>query len=135
RASGGACGASPGSVQAAAAVPAAATPATARLGMLPYMLPGLLAAIAAAACFETGYALQTLEARGGPSAEALRASLLRRLLARPRWLAGTALALVGAALQVLALSLAPVILVQAVLALGLVGLLALAHFVLGERIG
>ena len=103
--------------------------------MLRCMVPGLLAAVAAASCFETGYALQTLEARRAPGADALRASLLRRLLARPRWLAGTALMLLGAGLQVLAFALAPVVLVQAVLALGLVALLALARLVLGERIG
>jgi drug/metabolite transporter (DMT)-like permease len=99
------------------------------------MLLGLLAAAAAAVCYEGGYALQALEARSAPHHEALRASLLRRLLARPRWLIGTALTLVGAALQTLALAHAPVAVVQAVLALGLAGLLVLAHFVLHERIG
>ena len=99
------------------------------------MTSGLLAAIGAATCFETGYALQAIEARGAPGAEALRASLMRRLLTRRRWLAGLLLTIGGAALQVLALSHAPVVVVQAVLAFGLVGLLVLARVVLHERIG
>jgi drug/metabolite transporter (DMT)-like permease len=99
------------------------------------LIGGLVVALAAAACYEGGYVLQALEAREAPAHEAMRPSLLRRLAGRPRWLGGTALALVGAALQVWALTLAPVTVVQPVLALGLVALLALAHFVLGERVG
>jgi len=99
------------------------------------MALGLIPALAAAGCYETGYVLQALEARAAPPERALRASLLVRLLARPRWLAGTALSIAGAALQVVALALAPVTLVQPVLALGLVLLLVLANRVLGERIG
>jgi drug/metabolite transporter (DMT)-like permease len=99
------------------------------------MTLGLIPAIAAAGCYESGYMLQALEARAAPREQALRASLLRRLLARPRWLAGTALSIAGAALHVVALALAPVTLVQPVLALGLVLLLVLSHRVLGERIG
>jgi drug/metabolite transporter (DMT)-like permease len=99
------------------------------------MALGLICALAAAGCYESGYMLQALEARIAPREEALRASLLMRLLARPRWLAGTALSIAGAALQLAALALAPVTLVQPVLALGLVLLLVLAHRVLGEHIG
>ena len=99
------------------------------------MALGLIPALAAAGCYETGYMLQALEARAAPREQALRASLLMRLIARPRWLAGTALAIAGAALQLVALALAPVTLVQPVLALGLVLLLVLANRVLGERIG
>src|SRR3954463_15875973 len=96
---------------------------------------GVLVALLAAACYESGYVLQAGEARDAPASDALRVSLLRRLVARPRWLVGTALGFAGAALQVLAFGLAPVTVVQPVLALGLVALLALAHRVLGERIG
>jgi drug/metabolite transporter (DMT)-like permease len=98
------------------------------------MALGLVAAVFAAACYESGYVLQALEAREAPREDALRASLLVRLAARRRWLAGTALSLVGAALQVLALAHAPVTLVQPVLALGLVVLLVLAQTVLHERL-
>jgi drug/metabolite transporter (DMT)-like permease len=99
------------------------------------MALGLIAALAAAGCYELGYLLQALEARAAPQEQALRASFLLRLAARPRWLAGTALTLVGAVLQLTALALAPVTVVQPVLALGLVLLLVLAREVLGERIG
>ena len=99
------------------------------------MIAGALVALAAAACYEGGYVLQALEARAAPAGAALRASLLRGLAERPRWLAGTLLSLAGALLQIVALALAPVSLVQPVLALGLVALLALARVVLGERVG
>jgi drug/metabolite transporter (DMT)-like permease len=99
------------------------------------MALGLAAAVLAAACYECGYVLQALEAKIAPADLALRASLIARLVSRRRWLAGTALMLAGAVLQVTALALAPVTLVQPVLALGLVGLLALARLRLGERVG
>src|SRR4051794_13413117 len=99
------------------------------------MTLGIAAAVAAAACYECGYVLQALEAREAPAEDALHASLLIRLASRRRWLAGTALTLLGAVLQVVALALAPVTVVQPVLAFGLVGLLALAHARLGERVG
>jgi drug/metabolite transporter (DMT)-like permease len=98
------------------------------------MALGLVAAVLAAACYECGYVLQALEAREAPREDALRASLLVRLARRKRWLAGTALSLCGAGLQVLALAHAPVTVVQPVLALGLVALLVLAQTVLHERL-
>jgi drug/metabolite transporter (DMT)-like permease len=99
------------------------------------LIEGLVVALAAAACYEGGYVLQALEARRATARETLRPSLLARLAGRPRWLGGTALGLVGAGLQVWAFTLAPVTVVQPVLALGLVALLALARIVLGERVG
>jgi drug/metabolite transporter (DMT)-like permease len=99
------------------------------------MALGLIAALAAAACYEGGYLLQALEARVAPREQTLRVSLLVRLAARRRWLAGTTLSLLGAALQLTALALAPVTVVQPVLALGLVALLAFARELLGERVG
>src|SRR4051812_13585336 len=99
------------------------------------MALGLVAAVLAAACYECGYVLQALEAKAAPAKLALRASLLGRLASRRRWLTGTALSLAGAGLQITALALAPVTLVQPVLALGVLGLLALARVRLGERVG
>src|SRR5436305_3511076 len=98
------------------------------------MALGLVAAVLAAACYESGYVLQALEAREAPREDSLRPALLVRLAARRRWLAGMALSVVGAGLQIFALAHAPVTLVQPVLALGLVALLVLAQTVLGERI-
>jgi drug/metabolite transporter (DMT)-like permease len=99
------------------------------------MLPGIAAALLAAACYEGGYVLQALEAKAAPAGDSLRASLLVRLASRRRWVLGTALSLAGAGLQITALALAPVTLVQPLLALGLVALLVLARAQLGERVG
>jgi drug/metabolite transporter (DMT)-like permease len=96
---------------------------------------GLAVAALAAACYETGYAFQALEARGAGAQHALRVSLLGQLARNGRWLAATALSLLGWPLQVLALSLAPLALVQPTLALGLLLLLVLGTRVLGERVG
>jgi drug/metabolite transporter (DMT)-like permease len=96
---------------------------------------GLAVAAAAAACYETGYAFQALEARDIGARHALRLSLVGQLVRNGRWLGATALSLLGWPLQVLALSLAPLALVQPTLALGLLGLLFLGARVLGEPVG
>ncbi|HSD23775.1 MAG TPA: hypothetical protein VLB79_05540 [Solirubrobacterales bacterium] len=96
---------------------------------------GFALALAAACCYETGYALQALEARRAPPERALRPSLVSHLLRRPVWVGGIALALLGWPLQIAALSQAPLTLVQPVLALGLLLLLALGVRVLGEPVG
>lgn len=92
-------------------------------------------ALGAAACYDTGYALQALEARRAPRRHAMRLSLLAHLLSRPRWLAATALSVLGFPLQVLALTKAPITLVQPTLALGLVLLLVLGRRILRESVG
>lgn len=96
---------------------------------------GFLLALGAAACYEVGYAIQALEARRAPAKTALRPSLIGYLLGRPIWLAATILSLVGWPLQILALSQAPLTLVQPTLALGLLLLLALGVRLLGEPVG
>lgn len=96
---------------------------------------GLALAIAAAACYETGYAFQALEARGVAARHALRSSLLGQLARNGRWVAATALSVLGWPLQVAALALAPLALVQPTLALGLLLLLLLGSRVLGETVG
>jgi drug/metabolite transporter (DMT)-like permease len=98
------------------------------------MALGVALAVLAAACYECGYVLQAAEAKVVSPDLALRPALLVRLGARRHWLAGTLLSLAGAALQIAALALAPVTVVQPVLALGIVGLLALARVRLGERV-
>jgi drug/metabolite transporter (DMT)-like permease len=96
---------------------------------------GFALALAAACCYETGYALQALEARRAPPERALRPSLITHLLSRPVWVGATALSLLGWPLQIAALSQAPLTLVQPALALGLLLLLLLAVRVLGEHVG
>jgi drug/metabolite transporter (DMT)-like permease len=96
---------------------------------------GLLAACGASCLYDLGVALQALEARVVPVRHSLRPSLLGRLGRRRRWLGGTGLALLGWPLQVVALLLAPLTLVQPALALGLLLLLWLGVRLLGERVG
>ena len=96
---------------------------------------GFAFALGAASCYDTGYALQALEARRAPARHALRPALLVHLLRRPLWVTATALSLIGWPLQVLALAHAPLTLVQPTLALGLLLLLALGTRILGERVG
>jgi drug/metabolite transporter (DMT)-like permease len=96
---------------------------------------GFALALAAACCYETGYALQALEARRAPAERALRPSLIGHLVGRPVWIGATALSLLGWPLQIVALSQAPLTLVQPTLALGLLLLLVLGVRVLGEHVG
>ncbi len=96
---------------------------------------GLVAAAAASVAFNVGVILQAGAARREPAEEGLRLSLLTHLLHRRRWLAGLALGGAGFGLQVLALSLAPFVVVQPVLAAGLLLMLYLGVRMLGERVG
>ena len=96
---------------------------------------GFALALAAACCYETGYALQAVEARRAPADRALRPSLIAHLVRRPVWVGATALSLIGWPLQIAALTEAPLTLVQPTLALGLLLLLVLGVRVLGERVG
>jgi hypothetical protein len=98
------------------------------------LLLGLLAAFAASGLYSAGIALQASEARRLAAEHGLRISLLRRLVARPRWVAGISLDVAGWALQALALGLAPLTLVQPALAVGLVFLLAIGATALGETV-
>jgi drug/metabolite transporter (DMT)-like permease len=98
------------------------------------VLAGVLVALGAACCYEIAYVLQALEARGQPVEQGLRASLLGSLIRNPRWAGATVLSLVAALLQLWAFALAPVTVVQPMLALGLLALPLLARFVLGEHL-
>lgn len=62
-------------------------------------------------------------------------AMIRVLFRSTLWDLGFVLLVVGLATQVLALSLAPISLVQGVAASGIVLLLVLSHFVLGDRLG
>ncbi len=99
------------------------------------LLLGFGLALCAGSCYDTGYALQALEARRAPARAALRPALLGHLLRRPVWVGATVLSLAGWPLQVLALQHAPLTLVQPTLALGLLLLLVLGTRILGEHIG
>jgi drug/metabolite transporter (DMT)-like permease len=98
-------------------------------------MSGLLLAAVASLLFNTALVLQAVEARRIPAEHGLRLSLLGRLLRRPRWLAGAALSMVAAGVQVLALTSAPLTVVQPADAVGLVLLAIAGARILGEQVG
>jgi hypothetical protein len=99
------------------------------------ILIAILLAGTTSALYALSTSLQALEARTEPASEALRASLLKRLVRRPLWLAGAAAGVVAWPLQALALALASVAIVQPALGLGLIVLLVLGVRLLHEPIG
>jgi len=96
---------------------------------------GVAAAGGAAVCFDGAVVLQARAAREIDVVDGVRLGLIRRLMARRRWLAGTAIAIAGLPLQLAALALAPVTVVQPTLALGMLVLLAAGARLLGEHVG
>lgn len=96
---------------------------------------GIVAAVAASVLYNASIALQALEAREVPGEHSLRPSLLGRLLRNRRWLAATGLGLAGWPLEIAALLLAPLTVVQPCLTSGLILLLWLGAKRLGERPG
>jgi drug/metabolite transporter (DMT)-like permease len=99
------------------------------------ILLGVCAAVGASVLYNASIALQALEAREVPGEHSLRVSLLGRLVRNQRWLGATALGLAGWPLEIGALLLAPLTVVQPCLASGLVLLLWLGATRLGERPG
>lgn len=99
------------------------------------LFAGIAAAVAASALFNVGVVLQALDAREAPKSEGLRLSLLARLLTRKRWVVGFLMGLAGWGVQILALAWAPFVIVQPVLAAGLLLLLFLGPRMLDERVG
>jgi drug/metabolite transporter (DMT)-like permease len=96
---------------------------------------GIVAAIGASLLYNTSIALQALEAREVPGEHSLRLSLIGRLVRNKRWLGATALGLAGWPLEIVALLLAPLTVVQPCLASGLILLLWLGATRLGEAPG
>jgi hypothetical protein len=96
---------------------------------------GILAAIGASTLYSLGIALQAMDAKEAPHEEHLRLALAWGLVKRARWLLGTGLSILGFPLQVVALLLAPLVVVQPALAAGLLVLMFLAQRMLGEHAG
>jgi hypothetical protein len=96
---------------------------------------GIVTAVAASVLYNASIALQALEARGIDHEHSLRPSLLGKLVRNRRWLGATALGLAGWPLEIVALLLAPLTVVQPCLASGLVLLLWLGAKRLGETPG
>ncbi|HVY78253.1 MAG TPA: hypothetical protein VG898_07090, partial [Solirubrobacterales bacterium] len=95
------------------------------------MVLGIAAAVAASALYNASIALQALEAREVAGEHSLRVSLLGRLVRNRRWLGATALGLAGWPLEIAALLLAPLTVVQPCLACGL----SLLHWLGAKRLG
>src|SRR6201996_3765919 len=96
---------------------------------------GVIAGILASVLFNVGIALQAIEARRAPLEESLRVSLIWNLLHRRLWVTGLGLEWLGVPLEILAFAWAPFVVVQPLLACGLLVLLAVAQRLLGERPG
>src|SRR5450759_4323833 len=96
---------------------------------------GILAAIGASTLYSLGIALQAMDAKETPHEEHLRLALAWGLVKRARWLLGTGLSMLGWPLQVVALLLAPLVVVQPALAAGLLVLMFLGERMLGEHAG
>jgi drug/metabolite transporter (DMT)-like permease len=96
---------------------------------------GIVAAVGASVLYNCSIALQALEAREVPGEHSLRLSLIGRLVRNKRWLGATALGLAGWPLEIVALLLAPLTVVQPCLASGLILLLWLGATRLGEAPG
>ncbi len=96
---------------------------------------GIAAAVAASTFYSLGIAYQATEAKEAPGDQHLRLALAWGLVRRARWLFGTGLSLLGWPLQVLALVLAPLVVVQPALAAGLLVLVFVAQRLLGEHAG
>jgi hypothetical protein len=96
---------------------------------------GIVAAVAASTLYSLGVAFQATEAKEAPDEQHLRLALAWRLLRRARWLKGTGMSILGFPLQVVALLLAPLVVVQPTLAAGLIVLVFVAQRMLGEHAG
>ena len=96
---------------------------------------GILVALVASVANAFAVVFQASEDKQAPTSQAGRFSLFGSLLRRPRWLVGTGLMVVAWPLQILALGLAPITIVQPTLASSQLVLLAVARVTLRERVG
>ena len=76
-----------------------------------------------------------MDAKEAPREEHLRLALVWGLIKRGRWMLGTGLSILGWPLQVIALLLAPLVVVQPALAAGLLVLVFVGQRMLGEHAG
>jgi drug/metabolite transporter (DMT)-like permease len=97
-------------------------------------LLGALIAAVAALLYDAGYVLEKQALTGMPPLRISPAGMWRAAASSPRWLIGFTAMLGGLVLQVGALTLAPVSVVQPILAGGLIALAAVGSNLLGERL-
>jgi hypothetical protein len=96
---------------------------------------GIGAAVGASVFYSLGIALQAMDAKEAPHGDHLRLALVWGLIKRGRWMLGTGLSILGWPLQVIALLLAPLVVVQPALAAGLLVLVFVGQRMLGEHAG
>lgn len=96
---------------------------------------GVVVAACSAGLYDVGYVLEKQALDELPVLRLHPLHLMKTVMGSNRWLAGFGIMCVGLLLQVIAFTLAPVSVVQPILAGGLVGLVAVAGPLLGERLG
>jgi drug/metabolite transporter (DMT)-like permease len=96
---------------------------------------GILLAAGASACFNFATVVQAAETRKVETQGAASLGLLRQLVKRKRWLAGVGVQAMAIPLQLAALTLAPLAVVQPADATGLIVLLIAGQKMLGEKVG
>jgi drug/metabolite transporter (DMT)-like permease len=99
------------------------------------VIAGIVLTIVSAVLYNSGFVVEKQAVEAMPAIHARRTyHLVRTLVSSPRWVAGFTLLLLGLCFQVLALSLAPISVVQPLFLSGMVLLLVLSHIVLRERL-
>lgn len=96
---------------------------------------GVLVALAASLAYDSAPLLQSTAARREEPGSGMGLGLLAKLARRPTWLAGLGLEIVGFVFEAAALALAPLTLVEPILAVGLSLLAPLGARRLGEHLG
>lgn len=95
---------------------------------------GAALAVLSAVLYDIGFVLEKQALGGVPEMRLHPMSIVRAATRSRRWVAGFAAMLCGLALQVVALTLAPVSVVQPILACGLLALAAIGPWLLDERL-
>ena len=97
---------------------------------------GVAVTVVSAVLYNVGFVVEKRALGSLPEVHARRVRhLVRSLVSSPLWLAGFVLLLAGLGLQVVALSLVSISVVQPIFVSGIVILLILSHVSLGERLG
>jgi drug/metabolite transporter (DMT)-like permease len=100
------------------------------------LFAGIALALCSTVCSNSGMVVEKLAIRRMPTLHARRTvEMIRTLFRAPLWVFGFVLLVSGLGVQVLALTLAPISIVQTVSACGIVLLLVLSHILLGDRLG
>lgn len=97
---------------------------------------GATVAAASSVLYNAGFLIEKKALDSVPPIHARRVGhMVRTLLTSPLWLLGCVIAIAGLLVQVLALSLAPLSVVQPIQVAGIIVLVVVSHVVLGERLG